>query len=849
MAHIFNEQKSKFETMELQPIPTLDQYSENNIKQDFTFSNKYDNIADIENLKDYNNYGIDTKPLENINLIDLQNNSSKPGEEFIDISNINFDNNNLVDFSQNNKEKSKKSNSKEIKNNDNGNLDNKIKFENIQTSSTFDAGKILVNNETKNKILKNKGNNSDYNNDEIDKVLKYIDKKILNKDFDQADNYLKYEEFPYSTEIEKIENQNKNTGLYNHNELNEATNNDYLSSTDNQNNKNIDLYTSKEEFDDNYLTTTDNLNIDSNFSNETFKENDLLKKDNQNTQIETNKSNYLSSVDNQIIDSYITQDKIDNNKNIESNILNDITNYNYLSSTDNQNNQNIDSYLTNDIINNNYSIDNEKIDIKDQFDINEIINDNNLSSENNINEYQPEYSLNQSNKKGANYDGSKITNVKLPPLHLEDEIEHNKIKNIIIPYKKEIIVPVQKKIEVPIQKKIKAPIPKVTTILTPKTEGIFQDTSSYVEPSPSLIRYTSPSNNNEFQNQLTFPEYNLTSENIKAPIIDSTSTVQVSSTINYIPEKFNISTKETYENYSNPFNYKIDSIPQKSTVKYNARSPVIGSKTKYNVSTNSIINIPVKYNISTYPLESSIINSPKTSPNKYNTSTTKVRIFPLKYNVISQSNVPKLKYSKSLMDIPIKYNSNSIPLQSSIYSSLNKYNYSSMKLNESHSYNDLSNPLPLHSKLYNVPRQKKSKVNYIIKTNSLNPSNKYDKNSNEINSKNNLHSYKSSPQIFYNNNSSSFKYNSPVEYDNYNITNNPIVNSLQYNNSYNDSIYKSFYPIDRSLSPGIEVSRVFSPLNNGMEKDSSRNMYRPKRFRNKPKRNKKIIYIKKSLVK
>ena len=71
---------------------------------------------------------------------------------------------------------------------------------------------------------------------------------------------------------------------------NEATNNDnYLSSTDNQNYQNIDLYTSNEAFNDNYLisTSTEIQNNEPNFTNEAFKDNDLLLTDNQNVDIYT----------------------------------------------------------------------------------------------------------------------------------------------------------------------------------------------------------------------------------------------------------------------------------------------------------------------------------------------------------------------------------------------------------------------------------------------------------------------------------------------------------------------------------------------------------------------------------
>ena len=133
------------------------------------------------------------------------------------------------------------------------------------------------------------------------------------------------------------------------------------------------------------------------------------------------------------------------------------------------------------------------------------------------NETKSEFTSYPSIKEGPKYVGSKITNIKLPPIHLEDEVEHNQTKNTIIPHKKEIIIPVKKKIEVPIPKKIEIPlpkrmqvqIPKASSISPPKTEEILPISTSYVEPSPSLIIYDSPSNNNEFSNQTTFPEYNL----------------------------------------------------------------------------------------------------------------------------------------------------------------------------------------------------------------------------------------------------------------------------------------------------------------------------------------------------
>ena len=70
----------------------------------------------------------------------------------------NFENNDLIDFSPDNKENSKKINveneNKEINNNTNDNLINIIDLENIQTSSTFEAGKTLENkNILKEKII------------------------------------------------------------------------------------------------------------------------------------------------------------------------------------------------------------------------------------------------------------------------------------------------------------------------------------------------------------------------------------------------------------------------------------------------------------------------------------------------------------------------------------------------------------------------------------------------------------------------------------------------------------------------------------------------------------------------
>ena len=860
MSHNFNEQKYKMETEELQPIPTLGQYSENLINNELNFNNQFDNIPDFKNVIDYNDYLPDSKTSENSIINDLHKNSYKPGEPFMDKI-YNFENNDLIDFSPDNKESSKKNiqnENREINNNTNDNLINIIDLENIQTSSTFDAGKTLENN---NNILKDKDNN--INNEEIDKILKNIENNFLNEDFGKndykVDNYANFEELPSLTEFEKGERQSKNMDLYT---ANEATNNDnYLSSTDNQN---IDLYTSNEAFNDNYLisNSTDNQNNEPNLAKETFKDNDLLLKDNQNgdiyTQIETSNDNYLSSIDNQIIDTYSMYDKkndIDNNYltstdnlNIDSDkLLNDIINGNYVPSSDNQTNQNLDSYLTNDIINNNYSTNNENID---QIIQNEIINDNNFPSTNNqnlTNETKLKNTSYPSIKEEPKYIGSKISNIKLPPKHLVDEVEHSQIKNIIIPYKKEIIIPVPKKIEVPLPKKIENPvpkkiqvqIPKTTSISPPKTEEILPISTSYVEPSPSLIIYDSPFNNNEFSNQTTFPEYNLSSENLETQIINNTTPVQVSSSIEYNPENTKISTQETYEDYSNSFNYNINSIPQKSLVNYNVGSPI-----KYNVSSN-VIDIPVNYNISTYPLQPSVIYSPKSSPNKYNMSTSKIKAIPIKYkyNVFSQSNEPKLKYSASsgLIGVPRIIDSINVPLQSSnIYSqsSQDNYLYSSFKLNESHSYNNLTKPMTSPSKLYHVPKQKKSKLNYIVRTKSLDPSNKDNINtySKETNKKHNLLSHKSTPQMLYNTNTSSVRYNSPTGYNVNSNAEYPLFNSLySYNKDYNEPIYKSFYPIDKSLSPGIEISRVYSPLNNDKLGNS---IYRPKLFRNKPKKKK-----------
>lgn len=855
MSNNFNEYKYDIETKELQPTPTLGQYTETNINNELPIINQFDNITDSENLIDYNDYIPELKSLESLHLNEFNKNSYESSEQIIDKIN-NFENNDLFEFSPDNKENTKKNNLKNenkeinINNNTNDNFGDTKDLENIQTSSTFDTGKILEN---KDNVLKDKDNNPNNNNEEIDNILKYIDNNILKEDFGnndyQTDNYLNFEELPSTTELEKGKNKNKNIDLYTPNE--ETNNNNNLLQTDNQN---IDLFTSNEAFNDKYLISTliDNQNNDSNFPNEAFKDNDLLLKDNQNidtyTKIETNNNdnNYLSSIDNQIIDTYVTDGNIDSNK-----LVNDILNGKYKPSTDNKNNQNIDSYISNNIINNNYSTDNENIDLNNQ---NEIINDNNLLSTNSqnitndINENKVEYTSYPSIKEGPKYIGSKITNLKLPPIHLEDEIEHNKIKNIIIPYKKEIIVPVKTKIEVPIKKKIQIPIskkievqvPKVTALSPSKNEEILPITTTYVEPSPSLIRYDSPPINTE---QITIPEYNITSVNMEAPLIDNTPSVQASSPTNYSPEKIKISTQETFDNYSNHFNYKIDSIPQKSIVNYNVSSPIIEPNIKYNVLTNII---PVKNNISTYPLQPSVIYSPKSSPNKYNISTTKIKTMPIKYkyDVFTQSNKPKLKYSASsnLIEIPRIINSMNAPLQTSIFYSPSQknYNYSSFKSNESHSYNNLFNQHTSPSKLYHVPRQKKQKLSYIIRTDSLNFSNKNNINtySKETNNKYNLHSYKSTPHIINNNNSSSIRYNSPIGYDNYNINSNsdyPLFNSLN---------YKTFYPNDKSLSPGFETKRVFSPLNND---NLGNSMYRPKRFRNKPKRKKKIIYIKKSL--
>ena len=345
----------------------MGQYSENLINNELNFNNQFDNIPDFNNLIDYNDYLPDSKTSENLIINDLHKNSYKPGEPFMDKI-YNFENNDLIDFSPDNKENSKKINveneNKEINNNTNDNLINIIDLENIQTSSTFDAGKTLENKN----ILKDKDNN--INTEEIDKILKNIENNILNEDFGkidyQADNYENFEELPSLTEFEKGENQNKNKDLYT---ANEATNNDnYLSSTDNQNYQNIDLYTSNEAFNDNYLisTSTEIQNNEPNFTNEAFKDNDLLLTDNQNvdiyTQIKKNTDNYLSSIDNQIFDTYTAHSKKEenyltskNNLSIDSDkLLNDIINGNYIPSTDNQTNQNLDSYLTTDIININY---------------------------------------------------------------------------------------------------------------------------------------------------------------------------------------------------------------------------------------------------------------------------------------------------------------------------------------------------------------------------------------------------------------------------------------------------------------------------------------------------------------
>ena len=863
----FNENIYKIEENELKPTPTLGIYLKNNTNDEFNFNNQFDNITDIENLIEHNDYISDPIYTENLNKDEPHKNSYKPNEPFID----NFENNDLIEFSGDNKEKSKKNNTKNENEEINNNIDNlgiKLDLENYQTSSTFDTRQILENKDSNNNnILKDKDNNSN-NNEDIDSILKYIDDNILKEDYGsneyQIDNYLNIEEFPFSSEFKKDKNQNKNMDLYTPNET--TNNNNFLLS--NQNEQNIDLYTTNEAFNDNYLALTDNKNNGSNFPNETFKENDLLLENSQNTdiynQIETNKyeDNHLTSINNKNIDSIITHDKIDDNylvskdnKNIDSDIiLKDIINDNFLPINDNQTNLIIDSYITNDIINNNNSDYNENIDLKNQI---KTINDNNLTSTNNIKETKSEYISYPPIKEGRKYIGSKITNIKLPPIHLEDEIEHNKIKNIIIPYKNEIIIPVKKKIEVPIPKKIQVPIPKkiqipipkTSSISPPKAEEIITIKSSYDEPSPSLIRYDSHLSNNEFTNQIVFPENNLTSIEMEAPIQNNISPVQVSSTINYSPDNIKISSKEIYENYSIPFNYKNNSIPRKSIVKHNVGSPIIDHEIKYNASTNK----PVKYNISTYPLQSSIIYSQKTSPIKYKFYTTKLKTLPIKHSIVSQSKKPKLKYSISsgLMKIPRTINLIEVPSLSSNSSSPNKYNFSSFKLKESHSYNTLSNPHSFPSKLYNVPRQKKSKNNYIIRTNSLNPSNKNDLNSysKETNNKYNFHSYKSTPQITFNNNSSNtsfIRYNSPVGYNIISNLEYPFQNNYTYNKNYNDFIYKSSNHFDNTLSPGIEINRVYSPLNNDKLLN---NIYRPKRFRDKPKRKKKVIYIKKSLLK
>ena len=62
---------------------------------------------------------------------------------------------------------------------------------------------------------------------------------------------------------------------------------------------------------------------------------------------------------------------------------------------------------------------------------------------------------------------------------------------------------------------------------------------------------------------------------MEAPIINNTTPLQVSSPLQYNPENVKISTQEAYENYSNSFNYNINSISQKSSVNYNVGSPVV----------------------------------------------------------------------------------------------------------------------------------------------------------------------------------------------------------------------------------------------------------------------------------
>ena len=167
---------------------------------------------------------------------------------------------------------------------------------------------------------------------------------------------------------------------------------------------------------------------------------------------------------------------------------------------------------------------------------------------------------------------------------------------------------------------------------------------------------------------------------MEAPIINNTTPAQVSSPIKYNSENFKISTKGTYENYFNSFNYNINSFPQKSSVKYNVGSPIAEPGIKYNVSSNLI---PIMNNISTYPLQPSVIYSPKSSQNKYNISKIKAIPIKYKYKIVSLPNEPKLKYSASsgLIGIPRKINSVNVPLQSSSiysqYSSPDKYLYSS----------------------------------------------------------------------------------------------------------------------------------------------------------------------------
>ena len=178
MSHNFNEQKYNWETEELQPTPTLGQYSgkysENLINNELNFNSQFDNIPDIDNLIDYNDYLPDSNTSENLIINDLHKNSYKSGEPFMDKI-YNFENNDLIEFSSDNKENSEKNiqnENKEINNNTNDNLINVIDLENIQTSSTFDTGKTLENNN----ILKDKDNN--INTEEINKILKNIENNI-----------------------------------------------------------------------------------------------------------------------------------------------------------------------------------------------------------------------------------------------------------------------------------------------------------------------------------------------------------------------------------------------------------------------------------------------------------------------------------------------------------------------------------------------------------------------------------------------------------------------------------------------------------------------------------------------